>query len=109
MNKRGRGRPPKTERDHRGELLWLERFLEEETTALRRPGRRPTKVLIRAAAKLDISESSAWRLLAEMKQQDELFAQSIASFGVFLRELYGSSLKKDDGTDFLTVLSCSEN
>jgi hypothetical protein len=86
MTRRGRGRPRKTEREHMGQLLWLERLLEEETTALRRQGRKPTKVLIRAAAKLDMSESSAWRLKAELDQANTIDL-STTPLGAWLREL----------------------
>ena len=107
--KRGRGRPPKTEHEQDGQLAWLERLLGEETEALRLQGYRghkQTKALLRAAARLGISESTAWRIVAEMKQQDELFIQSIASFVAFWQELYGSPRKKNDGTDLLTVNTC---
>ena len=82
MSKRGRGRPLKTEREQMGQLLWLERILEEEIAALRRQGyrgHRPTKALTRAAARLGISESSAWRLMAEIKRQNEQLSLRIAS------------------------------
>jgi hypothetical protein len=44
-----RGRPLKTEHEQMGQILWLERLLEEEVTALLRRGVKPKKVLIRAA------------------------------------------------------------
>ena len=108
--KRGRGRPPKTEREQFGQLLWLERMLEEETTALRQQGHKghkPSKALARAAARLEISERSAWRLVAQLEQQNDSFTASITSFGDLLRELGLDGAKKDNGTDFLAVDSCS--
>jgi hypothetical protein len=85
MSKRGRGRPPKTERDATGELLWFERFLGEETASLR--GRKPTKALIRAAIRLGVSERVAWRLLAELRRGEDEVIAAVASLGALLREL----------------------
>jgi hypothetical protein len=106
MSRRGRGRPLKTEHEQMGQLLWFERLMEEETETLQRQGYRgykPTKALARVAARLKISESTAWRIAAEMKRQDEQLKASIA---VLWREIYGSSLTKNDGTELLTVNSC---
>ena len=87
MSRRGRGRPPKTEHEQMGQLLWLERLLEEEVTALLQQGRRPKKALARAAVRLDISRRSAYRLMAEIKRQDERLTVTIASLGPLLRQL----------------------
>ena len=108
MSGRRRGRPRKNEHAHMGELLWLERLLEQETAALRQQGHRsPSKALIRAAILLGISERSAWRLLAEMERENERFTAQVASFAALWRKTYGSRSEKNDGTDLLAAKSCS--
>ena len=105
--KRGRGRPPKTEHEQMGQVLWFERLLEEEITALLRQGHKPKKALARAASRLEISKRSAHRLMAEIKRQNERLAVSIASFGALWRQLERDREEKNSGTDFLAQNSGS--
>ena len=80
-----------------GQISWLERLLEEEVTALLRRGVKPKKALVRAASRLEISRRSAYRLMAEIKRQDERTAATIASLAPLLRQLQRDQDKKNDG------------
>ena len=88
MNKRKRGRPPNTERQSRGDLLWLEERMAVGTAAMRRRCLKPKKVLARAAAELDMSERKAYALLAQMKRERAVDVST--PFGVALREWFAS-------------------
>jgi hypothetical protein len=108
MTKRRRGRPAKTEHDLTGEILWLEELMQREQTAMLQAGLRPKKVLLRAAARLDISERSAKRLKAEMKRVDVDLSKTW--LGDWLRQLKrDDALKKNSGTDLLALDCCSSD
>lgn len=83
MNKSKRGRLPNTERQNRGDLLWLEERLAVAKAEMRQRGIKPKKALARAAADLDMSESKAYALLAQMKREHAVDLST--TFGVALR------------------------
>lgn len=100
MSRRRRGRPPKTEHEAFGQLLWFERLFEEEIAAqLGRGLTKPKKVLQRTAVRLGVSERSAWMLKAEIERENARFEQTIASLQPLLRELRDRLLEKNGGTD----------
>jgi hypothetical protein len=106
MTKRGRGRPRKTERDHMGDLLWLEEMMAREADAMLRDGLKPAKTLVQAALKLGMSERKGWSLKAEINQPPIDWSKT--PLGDWLRQhLADEEAKKNSGTELFAVDSCS--